>query len=185
MIKIGPGWTLFVDRDGVLNQRIENDYVKHPDEFLFISGVKEALKDLSGKFERIIIVTNQQGIGRGLMNETQLQQVHQKLKEEIKASGGRIDAVFFSPDLKNSRSFTRKPSVGMGLMARKMFPSIRFKNSIMVGDTFTDILFGYRLGMKTVLIGKDEEIVRQCSEILDYRFDNLFSFAQAVQIVEL
>ena len=55
----------------------------------------------------------------------------------------------------------------------------------MVGDTFTDILFGYRLGMKTVLIGKDEEIVRQCSEILDYRFDNLFSFAQAVQIVEL
>ena len=126
---IKSGWTLFLDRDGVINQRIPEDYVKHPDEFQFIPGVTEALAILASIFNPIIVVTNQQGIGRGLMNEDQLKQIHDKMLNGIMESGGRIDAIYYSPDLKNTNSFTRKPSVGLGLKARKQFPSINFKKS--------------------------------------------------------
>lgn len=180
-LKIFKGWALFLDRDGVINQRIQDNYVKHPDDFIFIPGVKEALVSLSEKFDPVIIVTNQQGIGRSLMTAEQLSAVHQKMTDEITAEGGRIDAIFFSPDLKNTRSFTRKPAVGMGLRARKQFPSISFKRSVIVGDTFSDILFGHRLGMVTVLIGNDKDVVSKCSGILDFSFPDLISFARFVE----
>ncbi|MEI8046488.1 MAG: HAD-IIIA family hydrolase [Bacteroidota bacterium] len=180
----GPGWTLFLDRDGVINTRIPDDYVKHPDEFEFIQGVKEALAILSRIFNPVVVVTNQQGIGRGLMTSIQLDKVHEKMLSEVSAAGGRIDAVFYSPDLKNSRSFTRKPSVGMGLKAKKQFPSIHFRKSIMAGDTYSDILFGHRLGMITVLIGTEKEVLSRCAGILDYSFPDLISFAKYLEHFE-
>jgi len=175
---IDQGWSLFLDRDGVINQRIPNDYVKFPDEFEFIPGVTHALEIFAGIFNPILVITNQQGIGRGLMTNSQLNQVHDKMLQKVNETGGRIDAVFYSPDLKNSGSFTRKPSVGLGLKARKQFPSINFKRSIMAGDTYSDILFGHRLGMVTVLIGTDKEVAFQCSGMLDYSFPDLLSFAE-------
>jgi len=69
----------------------------------------------------------------------------------------------------------------MGLAARKQFTSIRFRTSIIAGDSYSDILFGHRLGMTTVLIGTDLNVVRQCGDILNYRFDNLISFAKEVE----
>jgi len=180
-LSIKNRWTLFLDRDGVINQRLPEDYVKHPDEFIFIDGVTEALVKLAGAFNPIIVVTNQQGIGRGIMTMTQLQSVHDKMLLEINAKGGRIDAVYFSPDLRNSQSFTRKPAVGMGLKARKQFPSINFKKSIIAGDSYSDILFGYRLGMITVLIGNEKDVAFQCSGMLDYSFPDLASFADFVE----
>ena len=180
-LAIDKGWTLFLDRDGVINKRIPDDYVKHPDEFEFNSGVQDALALFAPLFNPIIVVTNQQGIGRGLMTNAQLQLVHQKMIKEVHDTGGRIDAVFYSPDLKHTRSFTRKPAIGMGLKARIQFPTINFKRSIMAGDTYSDILFGHRLGMITVLIGDDKEAAFQCSEILDYAFPDLISFAKYVK----
>jgi histidinol-phosphate phosphatase family protein len=177
-LSIDQGWSLFLDRDGVINQRIPDDYVKLPDEFEFIPGVIDAMKIFAGLFSPIIIITNQQGIGRGLMTDSQLNMVHKKMIQKVTESNGRIDAVFYSPDLKNTGSFTRKPSVGLGLKARKHFPGINFKRSIMAGDTYSDILFGYRLGMATVLIGTDKDVTFQCSGILDYSFPDLISFAE-------
>lgn len=175
---LGPGWTLFLDRDGVINKRIPNDYVKFPDDFIFLPGVTDSFSAFSKLFDIIVVVTNQQGIGRGLMTSDQLVSVHQKMIGEINRFGGRIDAVFFSPDLINSRSFTRKPAIGMGLQARRHFPSINFKKSIMVGDTESDILFGYRLGMVTVLVGAEKEAIFQSGGMLDYSFPDLLSFAR-------
>jgi len=174
---IGEGWSLFLDRDGVINQRIPDDYVKHPDEFEFIPGVIDALGIFTELFNPIIIITNQQGIGRGLMTNAQLNQVHDIMLQKVSESGGRIDAVFYSPDLKNTRSFTRKPAIGLGLKARRQFHSINFKNSIMAGDTYSDILFGHRLGMITVLIGDDKDAAFQAADILDYSFPDLITFA--------
>lgn len=179
-ITIEKGWTLFLDRDGVINERLPEDYVKHPDEFVFIQGVKDALAILEKYFNPIVVITNQQGIGRGLMTSVQLNQIHQKMITEIKESGGRIDAVFYSPDLKNTRSFTRKPAVGLGLKARKQFPEINFKQSIMAGDTYSDILFGKRLGMTTVLIGNDKEAAFKSSGILNFAFPDLITFAKFI-----
>lgn len=180
-LSIGPGWSLFLDRDGVINQRIPEDYVKHPDEFKFIPGATEALALFAGIFYPIIIVTNQQGIGRGLMTNPQLNLVHEKMLQKITETGGRIDAVFFSPDMKNTSSVTRKPAVGMGLKARRQFPSMNFKRSIMAGDSYSDILFGHRLGMLTVLIGTDKDMAFHCSGMLDFSFPDLISFAEHVE----
>ena len=174
---IEQGWSLFLDRDGVINQRIPNDYIKLPGEFEFVPGVTQAFKIFATLFNPIIIVTNQQGIGRGLMTDSQLNLVHEKMLKKVTETGGRIDAVFYSPELKNANSFTRKPAVGLGLKARKQFPSIRFKQSIMAGDSYSDVLFGHRLGMVTVLIGTDKDVAFQCSGILDYSFPDLISFA--------
>ncbi len=175
------GWALFIDRDGVINERITDDYVKQPDEFHLIHGVLDAFAKFAAIFNPVIVVTNQQGIGRGLMSISQLNTVHDKMLQEIVSAGGKIDAVFFSPDLKNTRSFTRKPAIGMGLKARKQFPSIRFKKSVMIGDSYSDILFGYRLGMVTVLIGTDKDVTLKCAGILDYSFPDLISFAGFIE----
>ena len=181
ILTIEKGWSLFLDRDGVINQRIQDDYVKQPGAFEFIPGVTEAMEIFARYFNPVIVITNQQGIGRGLMTSSQLSLVHDKMLQKITESGGRIDAVFYSPDLKNKGSFTRKPSVGLGLKARKQFPSINFKQSIMAGDSYSDILFGHRLGMATVLIGADKELIFQCTGILDYSFADLISFAEYIK----
>lgn len=178
---VEKGWSLFLDRDGVINQRIPDDYVKLPDEFEFINGVTQAFGIFAGIFNPIIVITNQQGIGRRLMTISQLNLIHEKMRQKITEAGGRIDAVFYSPDLKNTNSFTRKPAVGLGLKARKQFPSINFKQSIMAGDTHSDILFGHRLGMVTVLIGTGKEVAFMCSGILDFSFPDLISFAEFIE----
>lgn len=179
-LNIDKGWSLFLDRDGVINKRIPDDYVKHPDEFEFIEGVTDALRIFTRIFDPIIVITNQQGIGRGLMTNTQLNTVHEVMLKKVSENGGKIDAVFYSPDLKNTRSFTRKPAVGLGLKARKQFPSINFKKSIMAGDTYSDILFGHRLSMITVLIGDDKNAAFEAADFLDYHFPDLISFARFV-----
>ena len=176
--RIEQGWSLFLDRDGVINQRIPDNYVKLPDEFEFIPGVTEALNFFANVFNPIVVITNQQGIGRGLMTDSQLNAVHTKMLQRVSESGGRIDAIFYSRDLKNKGSFTRKPAIGLGLKARKQFPFINFKQSIMAGDSYSDILFGHRLGMQTVLIGKDKDLSFRCSSILDYSFPDLISFSE-------
>jgi histidinol-phosphate phosphatase family protein len=180
-LSIEQGWTLFLDRDGVINERIPDDYVKHPDEFELIPGVTEAFQVFAGLFDLIIVVTNQQGIGRGFMTSSDLNLVHEKMLQKVTEKGGRIDAVFYSPDLRNKGSFTRKPAVGLGLKARKQFPSINFKRSIMAGDSYSDILFGHRLGMITVLIGPDKDTAFQCAGILDYSFPDLLTFAKYIK----
>lgn len=178
MIKIADDWTLFLDRDGVINKRIIDDYVKKAEDFEFLPNTLQAIKIFSSLFKRIFVVTNQQGIGKGLMTTSQLNEIHQFMIETIVNHGGKIDKVYFSPDLRNTYSFTRKPAVGMGLQARKDFPEIRLTKSIMVGDTHSDIVFGYRLGMTTVMVGEDKSEIAKCGEMLNYSFKDLLEFAE-------
>jgi histidinol-phosphate phosphatase family protein len=177
--RIGEGgWTIFLDRDGVINRRLPEDYVRTPEQFEFLPGVLEAFSIFNKLFVRIFIVTNQQGIGRGLMKESDLENVHNWMLAEIEKAGGRVDQIYFSPDLNNTGSFTRKPAVGMGLKARKDFPEIRMHQSIMAGDTFSDMLFGKRLNMVNVLITTDPMEIRVCSDFPNYVYSDLISFAR-------
>jgi D-glycero-D-manno-heptose 1,7-bisphosphate phosphatase len=142
---------LFLDRDGVINVHRKNDYVKAIDEFEFLPGAEMALVALSHLFERIIIVTNQRGVGKGKMSETSLLSVHTYLKTRIESQGGRIDAIYYCTELDDNHP-RRKPNGGMAEQAKTDFPEINFSQSIMVGDTKTDIEFGNKLNMCTVLI---------------------------------
>lgn len=180
-LNISKNWTLFLDRDGVINHRLVDDYVKSWDEFRFIDGVQDAIKIFAEKFGRIFVVTNQQGIGKGLMAEDTLIEIHRNMTDEIKKAGGRIERVYFCPDLKSSGSFYRKPQIGMGLKARKDFPDINFKRAIMAGDTASDMKFGKRLKMKTVLIGDEANIAKENPDIVDFHYGSLIDFANLLK----
>jgi D-glycero-D-manno-heptose 1,7-bisphosphate phosphatase len=172
----GDGWTLFLDRDGVINKRLMGDYVKSWEAFEFLPGVLEALKILPKHFDRIIIVTNQQGIGKGEMTEAALHDIHQKMLGTIEASGGRIDAIFHCPDLATEPDNCRKPSPAMAYEARQEFPQLSFDRSVVVGDTQSDIEFGKYLGMKTVFVGSPYDY-ESLGVSADWRFDHLLQFA--------
>ncbi|MCX6243462.1 MAG: HAD family hydrolase [Bacteroidetes bacterium] len=178
---IDNGWTLFLDRDGVINTRIPGGYVRTWDQFEFMPGVLDALKILAERFSPIIVVSNQQGIGKGLMTEEELSVIHEKMTGEIKQNGGRIDRIYHSPFLEEERSVIRKPNVGMALMARKDFPGISFKRSVMVGDSLSDMVFGKRLSMVTVFLTKDMNQVRKNHNLIDFVYPDLLSFAEEIK----
>lgn len=152
---IDKNWTLFLDRDGVINVRIFDDYIKQIEEFQFLEGVPESIAAFSKIFNHVFVVTNQQGIGKGLMTESNLFEIHDYMCSEIKTHGGIIAACYHAPELSSENSVLRKPSSGMALKAKKDFPSIDFEKSVMIGDSDSDIEFGKRLGMKTVKISNE------------------------------
>lgn len=175
-LKITKAWTLFLDRDGVLNKRIIDDYVKKPEELEILPGVPKALEIFNQLFGTIVVVTNQQGIGKGLMTEEDLAIVHQKLLEGIENAGGRIDQFYFAPQLAKENHPDRKPGVGMGIRAKNDFPSIDFSKAIMIGDSESDIEFGMNLEMKTVMLKNS----RNLSTKADYIFETLLEVAEAI-----
>lgn len=153
-IEINKDWTLFLDRDGVINRRLPGEYIRSFDEFEFLPGVLDALSQFSKMFGLIIIATNQQGIEKGLMTVDDLDHLHRNMLHEIEKHGGRIDKIYYCSDLAHKPDNCRKPSSAMGITAKKDFPKIKFEKSIMVGDSDTDIGFGQNLGMKTILVGE-------------------------------
>jgi D-glycero-D-manno-heptose 1,7-bisphosphate phosphatase len=170
MWTVDKQWTLFLDRDGVINVRIPNDYVKTPQEFIFIKGVPESIAQFKKIFGHVFVVTNQQGIGKGIMTESNLAEVHDYMQENLKSVGGEITRFYFAPQLASEDSLMRKPNSGMALKAKEEFPSIDFERSIMVGDSDSDIEFGKRLGMKTVKVDphlNDQSGADACIESLN------------------
>jgi histidinol-phosphate phosphatase family protein len=149
-IRIDQTWTLFLDRDGVINERIVGDYVKRVEDFHFMPGALNAIVELSKTFQRIIVVTNQQGIGKGLMTERNLLDVHRYMQSEVEKHRGKIDAAYFAPQLSAENSEMRKPNIGMAKQAQTDFPEIDFAKAVMIGDSDSDIVFGQKAGMITV-----------------------------------
>lgn len=168
-------WTLFLDRDGVINVRPYQDYVKKPSEFQFLPGVKDAIALLRKYFKYLIIVTNQQGIGKGLMTENVLVSIHNKMLLELERHNGKIDAIYFCGMLASQKNTCRKPEPFMALKAKEDFPDIEFTQSIMAGDTSSDILFGQNLGMKTIQIGEEQIAIKA-----NFLFPDLLSFAKSL-----
>lgn len=156
--KIDKSWTLFLDRDGVINVRFPGDYVKRVGEFEFLPGVKKAIEKFSTLFGKIIVVTNQQGVARGIYTHDDLKAIHDFMMREVEKVGGKIDAVYYAPQLDSENSPMRKPGIGMALQAKKDFPEIDFLKSVMVGDSRSDVEFGKTAGMKVVFVSQEETV---------------------------
>jgi len=154
--QIKPDWSLFLDRDGVINVRPVNDYVKCWSDFEFLPGAIEAIASLSGYFHLVFVVTNQQGVGKGLMKPEALQEIHSNMMKHINEAGGRLTRIYSCTCLQNTSPDCRKPSPFMANQAKVEFPQINFRHSVMVGDTLTDMQFGKNSGMHTVLVSSDE-----------------------------
>lgn len=170
--------TLFLDRDGVINRRLPGRYVQEWSEFRFLPGVPDTIARLCAHFDRVVVVTNQQGIGKGLMSAEDLHAVHHQMTAALVRAGGRIDGIYFCPDLASSQDNCRKPAPAMGLWARRDFPDIDFRHSVMVGDSLSDMVFGKELGMFTVLITTKEEAgdVASAKKVIDVQFPSLEAF---------
>lgn len=168
-LPVDSSWTLFLDRDGVINVHYPDDYVKRWEDFIFIEGVTEALARLSSVFGRIVVVTNQQGVGKGLYTEAELAQMHQQMSSIISQAGGRIDAVYAATRLRDEDvEGWRKPKTGMALQARADFPDIDFSKSIMVGDSASDMQFGREAGMYTVFVKSPDELTAEQQGWVDF-----------------
>jgi histidinol-phosphate phosphatase family protein len=174
--QITPEWTLFLDRDGVINDEKLGEYILHWENFIFSKGVLDVFKKLSAVFGRIIIVTNQKGVGKGLMTQEVLDTIHLEMQREVEIVGGRIDKIYACIDLDDA-SIMRKPNHGMALQAKKDFPGIDFSKSIMIGNKPGDMRFGRAAGMFTVFVATTNPEVPFPHPDIDLRFDSLSHFA--------
>jgi histidinol-phosphate phosphatase family protein len=177
--RVDPGWTLFLDRDGVLNVHRPDDYVKTWDEWEWVPGSALAVARLTDHFRYIIIITNQQGVGKGLMSEEELVDIHTHMELGLKGIGARVDAVYYCTDLASSPDNQRKPRPDMGLAAQADFEGIDFARAIMVGDSSSDMAFGRNLGLYTVRIHPNPGQALEHPDV-DYAFRSLAEFADAL-----
>jgi histidinol-phosphate phosphatase family protein len=178
--KIDKTWTLFLDRDGVMNKEDVGKYILKWEEFIFYDGVLAAIDNLSKKFGKIIIVTNQRGVGKGLMLENTVVEIHNNMQKEIENYGGRVDAIYYCTDVDDACLY-RKPNTGMALQALKDFPEIEFSKSIMVGNKPADMTFGRNAGMFTVFITSTNPHQVFPHPDIDFKFTSLSEFSKALQ----
>ena len=141
--------TLFLDRDGVLNKHLPGDYVKSWKQWEWMPGILEALAKWSKKFRHIVLVTNQRGVGKGLMSEADLAAVHAAMLSDIREAGGRLDLILTCTALSDNDP-CRKPNPGMFFQAQVQFPDIDPASSVMLGDMPSDAVFAANCGMTFV-----------------------------------
>ncbi len=170
---------IFLDRDGVINIERPDDYVKSVSEFVFEDKAAEAIAILSRKFEKIFVITNQRGVGRGIMSLAGLHSLHEHMVSVVENAGGRINQIYFCTDICPT-SINRKPNVGMAFQVRRDYPEVDFAESIMVGNSRSDISFGAKLGMFTVLVGdkypKEDKIYKDANVY----YENLYKFVKSL-----
>src|SRR6187399_2616877 len=176
---IDKEWTLFLDRDGVINYEKKDDYIRNWQEFKFYEGAKDAFKIFAEKFGTIIVVSNQRGIGKGLMTEEDLLGIHQNMQHEIEQAGGHIDGIYYCAAV-DSKAIYRKPNPGMAFSAKKDFPEIDLERSIIAGNKPSDMLFGKYAGMSSVYIASTHPETPFPHPNIDLRFNTLSDFAKAL-----
>jgi len=146
--------TLFLDRDGVLNRHLPGDYVRTPQMWEWMPGVLQALAQWSRKFKHMVLVTNQRGVGKGLMTDAQLAQVHSNMMKDILEAGGRLDLILTCTAV-SEEDPRRKPNPGMFYEACNLFPDIDAKSSVMLGDSESDAAFANNSGISFILLSPE------------------------------
>jgi histidinol-phosphate phosphatase family protein len=177
--QIDKDWTLFLDRDGVINQDVVADYIKSWSAFQFMPGTLEAIAQLSILFDRIFVVTNQAGVGKKLMTLDDLEEIHTNMTHEIVANEGRIDKIYYCTETDN-KHINRKPNPGMALQAKQDFPAVDFSKSIMVGNMPNDMWFGRKIGAFTVYLPTRPEENPDPSTV-DAQYKDLLAFTTALR----
>ena len=137
---------VFVDRDGTIIE--DRDYCSDPKDVKIFPGATEALRRLKSNGFKLIIITNQSGIGRGLMTVEQYRAVEAEVLRQL---DGLIDATYFCPDVPGQRSSCRKPAPGMILQAKREH-GIDFSRSFFIGDKEIDVECGRNAGVRTIRV---------------------------------
>jgi D-glycero-D-manno-heptose 1,7-bisphosphate phosphatase len=147
---------IFFDRDGIVNKRLVGDYVKNLSEFDIYEDFVNSFEQIKNKGYKAFLITNQQGIGKGLMTEDDLTSLHDHLQQHLlNATGNEFDGIYFCGDLADTGSKMRKPEPGMILKAAEDH-NIDLAASWMIGDSLSDIEAGHRAGTNTILVSKTD-----------------------------
>ncbi|HEY4155966.1 MAG TPA: HAD family hydrolase, partial [Puia sp.] len=173
-------WTIFLDRDGVINYENPGNYVRNREEFRFYPDTPENIAFFNSRFQRVILATNQRGIGKGLMSIADLEDIHRHMQEQIGQKGGRIDRIYYCLDME-SESPCRKPNPGMARQAVQDFPEINLTRSVMVGNNISDMGFGRNAGMFTVFLSTTNPGMIFPHEWVDLHYADLSEFARALK----
>jgi D-glycero-D-manno-heptose 1,7-bisphosphate phosphatase len=143
---------VFLDRDGVLNRKLpEGAYVSDWAQFQWLPGAVEAVARMNRAGLTVIVVSNQRGIALGRLSVEQLELIHGQLRSELARQGARLDAIYYCPH-DHGECKCRKPDIGLFEQAAKDFPEVDAKNSVVIGDSLSDIQAARRLGMRTIFI---------------------------------
>ena len=150
---------VFLDRDGVLNRKMpEGAYVSDWAQFQWLPGATEAVARMNRAGLTVILVSNQRGIALGLYTPEQLELIHANMQTQLARQDARLDAIYYCPH-DQGECHCRKPETGLFEQAWQRFPQANAQNSLVIGDSLSDIQAGHRLGMKTIFI--DGEADRQ------------------------
>ena len=152
---------VFLDRDGVINEN-RPDYVKSWDEYVFLPGALEALRQLATSDFAILVISNQSAVGRGLISPQQLEDIHRRMVQEIERSGGRIDAIECCPHRPADGCGCRKPRPGLLQRAAARF-DLDLTASYLVGDAQTDVEAALNAGCQPILVrtGRGQDQLRR------------------------
>ena len=153
-----PVRTVFLDRDGVLNEKMpEGKYVTRWEEFRLLPGVAEAIRRLNHAGIRVMLVSNQRGIALGLYSAADVDRIHGELRSLLERHDAHLDGIYYCPH-DRGQCDCRKPLPGLFEQAVMNFPDIDASSSVMIGDSLSDIEFGRRLGMVCFFIESDPMI---------------------------
>ncbi len=181
---IDTEWTLFLDRDGVINHEIIGEYINHVDDFVFLDGVLDAMPIFNQFFGQVLVVTNQRGVAKGLTPLPELEKIHAKMLSDISLHGGKITEVFYCAEFDKNHP-NRKPNPGMGFLAKEKYSRINFSRSIMVGNSMSDMEFGRSLGLYTIFLPTNRPEIVFTDHRIDAVFPTLLAFADYLSTTKL
>lgn len=180
---IDKSWTLFLDRDGVINEENIGSYITTWEEFKFCEGALDALRQLNEIFGNIVVVTNQRGVGKGIMTKETLKLIGENMTAKITEAGGRIDNIY-ACTATDANDHNRKPNSGMAIQAKEDYPAIDFRRSVMVGNSPCDMEFGKKLGMYTVFLTTKHEPYTLPNDLINEQYSSLLDWALAIKAAE-
>jgi D-glycero-D-manno-heptose 1,7-bisphosphate phosphatase len=170
-----------LDRDGTIV--VYRQYLADPDALQFAAGAEPGLRKMAGMGFRLVVITNQSGIARGLFSLSTLQQIHERLRQMLESIGAPVDGIYVCPHGPADGCECRKPKLGLMRQACEEL-GFDMAESIVIGDKDSDVEFGRRAGALTLLIGSPEsrssslaspdyivESLQQAAQIIGRRLD--------------
>jgi D-glycero-D-manno-heptose 1,7-bisphosphate phosphatase len=168
---------IILDRDGVINHD-SDEYIKSPEEWVPIPGSLEAIARLHREGYKVVVVTNQSGVGRGLFDMNMLGRIHSKMLESVRAKGGEIDAIFFCPHRPEDNCRCRKPQPGLYQEVTERL-KVNLSGVYSVGDSERDIIAARLVSARPVLVrtGKGKRTLKKSKALADVPvFEDLAAF---------
>ncbi|OGZ53127.1 MAG: hypothetical protein A3B25_03255 [Candidatus Ryanbacteria bacterium RIFCSPLOWO2_01_FULL_48_26] len=162
-----PRKVIFLDRDGVINKKMpRGEYVTKWAEFEFLPGAKDAMKILTDADYETYIISNQAGIGRGLMRDSDLFEIHKNMEKELGEYGVRISAIYYCPHRSEDNCLCRKPKPGM-LFRAALDHQIDLPSAVFVGDDPRDIEAGNAAGCRTILLKEGKTLLEAVKSLVN------------------